>query len=413
MNSALYSAVSAIEPLLPTSLSSMDALLGKAHDLSRAATQLTGRVLLPELRQLLRSMNSYYSNKIEGQHTRPLELEQALRKDFSTDLKLAKKQRLAVAHIEAEEAVEKRYVGEQGAQALYTEAAICDLHQELFTRLPPEDLFTEEGDPIAPGQLRQTEVSVGHHDGPTHDSVPAFLLRWGSFYQNTRRGEATLVAMAAAHHRLAWIHPFRDGNGRVARLQTHALLGALGYTAGLWSPLRGFARSTQDYYALLGAADLPRQGDLDGRGNLSERALVDWIDYFLDTCQDQVRFMASLLDVTTMEQRIAAYLAFAAQEPKSGVRMEVLRPLHYLFLTGGELERSHFKTMTGLQERTASAALSALLTRDLLKSDTKLGKVRFALPLEALRFYFPALWPEAEADVAAAAASGTLWPHRQ
>jgi len=57
--------------------------------------------------------------------------------------------------------------------------------------------------------------------------------------------------------------------------------------------------------------------------------------------------------------------------------------------------------MTGLGDRTAVSALSALIRRGLLKSDTPQGKVRFALPLHALRFYFPSLWPEAEADTAA------------
>ena len=86
------------------------------------------------------------------------------------------------------------------------------------------------------------------------------------------------------------------------------------------------------------------------------------------------------------------------QDLHSGVRRESLRPLHYLFLSGGELERGEFKAMTGLGERTAGSALSALLKRGLLKSDTPQGKVRFGLPLHALRFYFPKLWPEAEAD---------------
>ena len=54
--------------------------------------------------------------------------------------------------------------------------------------------------------------------------------------------------------------------------------------------------------------------------------------------------------------------------------------------------------MTGLGERTAVSALSALVKRGLLKSDTPQGKVCFGLPLHALRFYFPALLPEAKAD---------------
>ena len=184
----------------------------------------------------------------------------------------------------------------------------------------------------------------------------------------------------------------------------HLALGALGYTRGLWSPLRGFARSVDRYYGLIAAADEPRRGDLDGRGNLSEAALVDWIAYVLDTCLDQVRFMRGLLQLTAMEGRIAACLNFEQTSLKSGVRIEALRPLHYLFLSGTALERGEFKRMTGLGERTAVNLLSALLKRGLLASDSPQGKVRFGLPVHALRFYFPALWPEAEADVAQAEA---------
>lgn len=351
----MYDSPHQFEPLLPA-VTQQEPLLAKAHDLARAATQLAGQSVAAELRALLRGMNSYYTNRIEGEHTRPHEIEQALRKDFSRDSNLAARQRLAVAHIEAEAAIEARYAGEAGARRLYSIDAVQDLHRELFARLPADDLFTSEGEPIVPGQLRQRDVRVGEHIAPTHGSLAAFLSRWAAFYGDVRRGEATLVALAAAHQRLGWIHPFIEGNGRVMRLHTHALLAALGYSNGLWSPLRGFARSTERYCALLAAADLPRRDDLDGRGNLGEQALAAWIDYMLDVCLD------------------------------------------YLFLTGGELERGEFKSMTGLGDRTAVSALSALVKRGLLKSDTPQGKVRFALPLHALRFYFPALWPEAEAD---------------
>ena len=394
---ALYDAPHEFEPLLPAP-ARQEPLLAKAHDLSRGATALAGRPSPPELRGLLRAMNSYYTNRIEGQHTRPHELEQALRKDFSGDAKLAARQRLALAHIDTEAELETRYAGDVGAQALFSGSAIQDIHRALFARLPSSDLQTEAGVALAPGELRTRDLSVGRHVAPAADSLPGFIERWSSFYGGVRRGEATLVAMAAAHQRLGWIHPFVDGNGRVMRLHTHLHLHALGYTGGLWSPLRGFARSVDRYFALLAAADEPRRGDLDGRGNLSEQALVDWIDYVLDMCLDQVRFMTATLDLNTMEQRIAACLSFEEVTLKSGVRREALRALHYLFLSGSEIERGEVKRMTGLGERTAVKLLTALLQRGLLRSDTPQGKVRFAVPFHALRFYFPALWPEAEAD---------------
>lgn len=393
----MYDQPHQFEPLLPAE-ARLEPLLAQAHDLARQATALAGTRVPPELRTLLRSMNSYYTNRIEGQHTRPHEIEQALRQDFSGNADLAARQRLAVAHIEAEAALEARYAGAEGARALYARDAVQDLHRELFARLPAKDLVTSESEPIVPGQLRGREVRVGQHVPPTHRSLGAFLQRWASFYGNVRRGEAALVALAAAHQRLGWIHPFIDGNGRVMRLHTHVLLSALGYTGGLWSPLRGFARDSERYYALLAAADAPRHGDLDGRGNLSEQALVAWISYVLSTCIDQVGFMARMLDFGSMKERIEACLVFESRALKSGVRQEALHPLHYLFLSGGELTRGEFKAMLGLGERSATDALGALVRRGLLKSDSPQGKVRFGLPQHALRFLFPNLWPEAEAD---------------
>ena len=387
------------EPLLPAD-QRMEPLLSKAHDLARLATGLAGTRVPPELRSLLRSMNSYYTNRIEGQHTRPHEIEQALRQDFSNDAALAAKQRLAVAHIAAEQALELRYQGADGAHALYKLEAIQDLHRTLFAQLPAADLLTAQHEPIVPGALRTRDVQVGQHVAPAHASVAAFLQRWGAFYGGVRRGEAALVALACAHQRLGWLHPFVDGNGRVMRLHTHTWLAAQGYTGGLWSPLRGFARSTERYYALLADADSLRRGDLDGRGNLSEQALIAWADYVLDICLDQVRFMAQMLDFATLQARLEACLVFEASVVRQGVRLEALRGLHYLFLSGEELGRGEFKALLGLGERNATDALGALLKRGLLKSDSPQGKVRFGLPQHALRFLFPQLWPEAEADSA-------------
>jgi Fic family protein len=384
-----------MEPLLPGERL-LAPLLEQAHDLQRAALTLSGTSAPPELRLLLRAMNSYYSNKIEGQHTLPAEIESALRNDYSTDQDKARRQRLALAHMETEAAIESRW--KQWSEGrIWSAQMVREIHQDLFARLPPQDRTMPEGDVLVPGALRDRNVSVGRHAAPAHAAIGAMLDRWASFYGDVRRGEAQIVAAAASHHRLAWIHPFRDGNGRVARLHTHLILGALGLTNGLWSPLRGFARSHQTYYALLAAADEPRAGDLDGRGNLSERALVTWIEYVLGLCIDQVRFMGGLLDIDGMKDRIAACLAFEEKIVQQGVRTEALRALHYLWVTRAELERSEFKGMLGLGDRLATAQVAALVKRGLLVTDSPHGKLRFGVPQHALRFYFPHLWPEAEA----------------
>ena len=404
----LYDDPAQMEPLLPGE-HRLGALLEQAGDVIRAADRLSGMCqpqALAGLRGLLRAMHSYYSNRIEGQHTLPLEIEQALRSDYSQDADKARRQRLALAHIASEAHFEQ--LGAANAVALGAKAtnaqalpvwaaqSVCAIHGDLFARLPLADRLLADGSALWPGALRTGEVSVGRHAAPSATALPAFLERWAGFYGRVRRGELQLLAVAASHQRLAWIHPFADGNGRVARLHTQLALGAMGLTNGLWSPLRGFARNQEAYYAQLAAADEPRAGDLDGRGHLGEAALVGWIAYVLDLCAEQVAFMTGLLDLEGMKGRIAACLAYEQHVVKLGVRTEALRALHYAFATQGEVERADFKAMLGLGDRLATAQVSALLARGLLETDTPHGKLRFGVPQHALRFYFPKLWPEAE-----------------
>lgn len=396
-------------PLMPAE-AVMGPLLERASDLNRAALAL-GNGAVPvstqvELRQLLRAMNSYYTNRLEGEHTRPSEIDSALKKDFSANVDLARKQRLAVAHIETERhceaAIDERLAnGEDATRWLYSSDAVLWLHKQLFDALDDKDRTLEDGSVMVPGELRQRQVAVGKHEAPAFDALPRFLERWGSVYGGVRRGEAAIVAACASHHRLAWVHPLPDGNGRVSRLHTHLLLYAMQLTSGLWSPLRGFARTEERYRSLLAAADEHRRGDLDGRGNLTQAGLVAWVSYVLEVCIDQVTFMSKQLDVTGMRDRIKASIVYDSEVQKLHVRPEVVGVLHYLFSSGIAMSRADFKAMSKLGERVASSTLSTLLKFGYLATDSAYGDVRFAIPRHALRFYFPLLWPEAEQDQAA------------
>ena len=396
----MHDHISQFEPLLPA-FNHRDGLLEKAHHLQRLALAAKGRAhasVMLAIAPLLRAMNSYYTNRIEGQHTLPIEIEQALRQDFAANADTRRRQRVAVAHMHTQ-AWAEAHAAQTDWPLLFEPELIRVLHQHLFEQLPAQDRLGERGDVLVPGAWRSREVSVGGHVAPRADAVPLFLKRLAEVYGRTRAGELAIVAVAAAHHRLAWVHPFINGNGRVARLHSQVLLQGLGLTNGVWSPLRGLARSPARYCELLANADLPRHNDLDGRGPLSEEGLIAFCDYFLDTCIEQAAFMSQLLDMQFMRDRIAACLAFESHREGAGVRMEALTPMHYLFL-GGPMERGAFKAMTGLAPRTADRALQALLERGLLVSDTPKGAIRFAVPQHALRFYFPALWPEAEAGSA-------------
>ena len=391
----MYADVHQFEPLLPT-LPHPD-LEALAEEVCRRAFELK-RLVHPvtesRIARLLLSVNSYYSNRIEGQHTHPRDIERALRKSFSKEPAKARLQRLALAHIRTQEAMEIQ-LAEIPDLAVYGAGFLSGLHEGFYGRLTKEDRVTAQGDEVVPGELRKRDVAVGGHDAPAWQSVPRFLERAEEVYSGVRGMSAKLVAIACAHHRLAWVHPFRDGNGRVVRLQSQAALIQHGAGSALWSVSRGLARDVQAYYGKLSDADSPRRGDLDGRGNLSEAGLAAFAQHFLATCLDQVTFMGKMLDLATVRGRVQGYLVYLSQQDKE-VRAEAAPALHYLFLAGSA-PRGEFKQMTGMSSRSADRAIAALLKRGLLESDSPRGPVRFGLPLEALSYYFPTLYPEAAA----------------
>ena len=364
------------------------AVVEQSLRLSRSAHPAT----VASLRELVREMNSYYSNQIEGQSTHPLNIERALRQDFSDKPDVAKLQRLALAHIEAERELEQ---GVATGEPASTTAFLRHAHAALYGRLSIEDRTTDDGRIIEPGAWRQEQVAVGRHEPPLWSSLPAFLARLDAVYGPEGSLDDSLMRIAALHHRTAWVHPFLDGNGRAVRLQTHCALWRL--SSGLWSMNRGLARNRDKYFQLLDAADSHRQGDLDGRGNLSEKLLGNWCDWFISVAEDQVSFMSKMLKLDEMKARIAALIAFRSQFDK-GIRAEAIAPLYHLFLAG-PTPRGEFQQMTGLGERTARSLLSRLIETRLATSTSHTAPVQLAFPLDALQFLLPEMYPEAATAV--------------
>lgn len=384
------------EPLLPqlqlSSLAERTRLVvEKAYRLQHAVAPSTRLAL----RDLVRGMNSYYSNRIEGQGTHPHNIERALRSDFSAAPSIAQRQRIALAHIEAEKELESA-LPESGVEAHALQSSfLTRAHAALYRRLATGDRTTDDGRVIEPGTLRKEDVRVGRHQPPTAASIPAFLTRMDEIYPRIKGLDGVLFHIAAAHHRAAWVHPFGDGNGRACRLQTHCAM--LPLTAGLWSVNRGLARQRDRYYELLDHADAPRQGDLDGRGNLSEQALRQWCEFFIELADDQVTFMTKLLALDQLKESIATLMLVRSESAQyKNYHRQATPALHHVLLAG-PTSRGDFMTMTGLAQRTASRVLAQLLKDRILSSEGPKSPVTFNFPLDALHILLPNLYPEAAA----------------
>jgi Fic family protein len=347
--------------------------------------------LLASLATLVRAMNCYYSNLIEGHDTHPVDIELALRGDYSGDRKKRDLQLEARAHIDVQQ-----WIDEGGLKArAVTADAIREIHRRFCAALPEDLLWVENPDThermrVVPGELRTRDVMVGGHIAISAPAVPRFLARFEEGYARLGKTE-TLLAVAAAHHRLAWIHPFIDGNGRVARLMSHAtLLDALD-TGAVWSVARGLARNVAAYKRHLAACDQTRRNDLDGRGHLSEEALAKFTHFFLTTCLDQVTFMEGLMSPDTLRARI---LLWAEEEirldhlpPRSGAILEAV-------LYRGEVSRGDAAGIVGTGDRQARRVVSALIDHGVLVSETTRAPLRLAFPAALASRWMPGLFPE-------------------
>jgi Fic family protein len=384
----------AIEPALPADQDHR--LEDLAYELVSAASAMSGQIhplVQQSIGDLVRSMNCYYSNLIEGHNTVPRDIERALAQDYSAEPEKRNLQLEAVAHIEVQRQIDS---GTDEASEPVSKAYIQWLHREFCSRLPEALLWVENPDTgerlhIVPGEIRTRSVKVGLHIPPTGEPLADCLLRFEQIYSGPMSKFRKLVATAAAHHRLLWIHPFLDGNGRVARLMTHAMFRRGGIGSSLWAVSRGLARNAAEYKALLMAADRPRENDYDGRGSLSERALVEFCAFFLRISIDQVRFMQSILDSGNLLRRIERY---CRNESEAGLLPKTSYPILRDALLQGAVERGHVPGLIGLRERAARNVTSDLLAKKLLVSDSPRGPLRLGFPTEAVEYWFPSLYPE-------------------
>jgi Fic family protein len=377
-----------------------EALGQKLHP--RTAENLAGFV---------RIMNTYYSNLIEGHNTRPRDIERALAR---IDVEGEERDLLieAVAHVRLQAEIDG-LASEGRLPDPASSGFLLHLHHDFYEGATKEMLTIRGRNrffEMVPGEWRkgkEQDVEVGRHLPPPSDRIPDFM---DYFYKRfafepkenqllavgSGRGKR-ILAMATAHHRFNYIHPFPDGNGRVSRLMSHAMAHKAGIGAhGLWSISRGLARGLSDspegrleYKQHMAWADEQRQGDRDGRGNLSLKGLSVFTTWFLKVTLDQLEFMTQLFDLDTLAKRFERLVA----------RRENFAPeaVHLLLeaLRRGEFERGEAARLTGMPERSARRVLKELTEAGLLASSTEKGPVSLRFPSDTLETLFPKLYPDA------------------
>ena len=207
-----------IEQMEPLLINESSKHRSQLTDLAIELTKLSAgfRHSLPEgivtaLSALVRSMNCYYSNLIEGHDTHPVDIEKALKNDYSQEPEKRNLQKEAVAHISVQ-----KWIDDGGLkESPVTQNNILEIHCR-FCELLPDDMLsntyidTQQSVTMQPGQYRHLDVKVGRHVPISPGAIPRFMTRFEDGYSKLGKTD-TIFSVATAHHRLLWIHPFLDG----------------------------------------------------------------------------------------------------------------------------------------------------------------------------------------------------------
>lgn len=351
-------------------------------------------------KDVLRITNSYYSNRIEAESTHPIDIEKAMLKQFSADSKEKALQELSVAHIKTQEFVEKYSI----EHSVIDKNFIKEIHRvfyssegmEKFTKLKQKDEVIE----MMPGEFRKQDVQVGNHIAPASNFIDTVFNYYEKEYStvfNKSTKAIKLLAALSSHHRLVYLHPFLDGNGRVSRLHLDAMFWGMkleGY--GLWNISRGLARDVKEYQTSLSYADMKQQGATDGRGELSLRGLEGYLKYMLETALDQIEFMGHSLCLDQLNDRIRKFVRFS-QEGIFYKKEALPKYSELLFshiLLNGELERKYVPSTIGKSISTATKLVSALTQMGYIESEHSKAPLRLKVNSFFASQIIPELIPE-------------------
>lgn len=378
--------------------------IGPLKDLSQeivaASSGLEGRIARETAEAIgdqLRLINSYYSNLIEGHKTTIPDIESAMQNRFDPDPDKKYAQELCAAHVAAEKRL-MREISNQDELNVSSPGFISDIHRVFYDSLPEEHCFTHTPEgfsdiPVQPGIFRDLNVSVDGQSihGPDFEILPGLMDTFAGLYDSNRfHGDERLIAMAASHHRLTWLHPFRDGNGRVTRLFSGLYLYKMNVnTSNLWSLSRGLSRQKEQYMFELWATDSPNNDQ--SAHFFDDDLLADFCEFIFRTCLDQIHFMKTLLRIDEIEARIDWFVESRGKNTTHPLNPESSKLLKAVF-TRGFMPRGRAGEILNMSERSARRVVSALIGEGLLVSKSHRAPLTIGLPTHALPYYFPDLY---------------------
>ena len=251
-----------------------------------------------QLKEIFHWLESLGSSRIEGNRTTLAEFVEKIIEKTSKDTR--EEQIREIFNIDrAIDFIEKNI--QEGTKI--SRSHISEIHKIIVDGLtvPPQG----EGSRY-PGNLRPINVSIQKSNLVLPDmvKVPEYFDELLGFVNTVRDQKDDLLVTAMAHHRMTWIHPFDNGNGRMVRMFTYAMLIKQGFqvqTGRILNPTAIFCMNRDTYNEMLSKADTgePEQ-------------ILAWCEYVLSGLRDEIEKIDHLLDRKyTTEKVLIPALDFA------------------------------------------------------------------------------------------------------
>jgi Fic family protein len=283
-----------------------------------------------QLKNIFHMLESLGSARIEGNHTTLADYIESRIERSADPLENIRE----VQNIEQAMDYVEKIVSVDG---VITEQLIRELHQMTVGGLS----ISREGDKN-PGRYREGNVQIAGatHLPPDVSAVPGYMQELVEFINRADAHKYDLLKMALVHHRFCWIHPFGNGNGRVVRLVSYAMMIKYGFnvqTGGrVLNPTAVFCNDRDAYYSHLSVADTGTDEGLEAwclyvlSGIRDELQKVDKLtkyDYLRDEILKPALAHSKTRKLVTHQEEVVLTMAIVKKEFKASDLDDVLPDL--------------------------------------------------------------------------------------
>ncbi len=398
----LYIAPEAMEPFFPDDVSGTIETLATELLEKIAALNAVGNPITREaIRQFLVPVEGFYKSILFDQNLMPEDVRDFFKGKLSVDAPT----RLKQLQLDAAQQVLKNLKAvldnpendDIPASAGFLKQLHKDYRSIFKSAAEQHELNTEISIEKHAGNYRETDVAFGQGMSPYFGSLPFFMSEFENAYDPAAKSNKSkirrIINIAVAHQRLLWIQPFAAENERIALLYAEACIHYENLNhAGLWSLSRGLARNKSTFTEKLHNAGLKRINAMDGRGNLSNKYLIEFCIFYLNTALGQVKFMLRTLETENMVKRIGNFVDLMVSREK--MRSEAKYLLTDVFLKG-KISKPDAMRITATSDKTLKLITDDLISKKLLvaKKEGILMMYYISYPMEVAPLLFPGLFP--------------------